>query len=68
MAFNMLFSKFEFLVMPFRLYNAPATFQTMMNGILQDLNFMVVYLNDILIFSDLDKEHQRHVQQVLNQL
>jgi hypothetical protein len=46
-AFNMLFSKFKFLAMPFRLYNAPATFQMMMNGILQDLDFMVVYLDDI---------------------
>jgi hypothetical protein len=40
----------------------------MMNGIMQDLDFVVVYLNDILIFSDSDKEHQEHVRQVLDRL
>ena len=53
--------------MPFRLTNAPATFQHFMNDIFQDMAdlFIVVNLNDILIFSKNKEDHQKHVWMVL---
>ena len=62
---------FEPLVMFFGLTNSPATFQTMMNDIFQDLIFMgkiVIYLDDILIFSKTLEEHREIVKQVLERL
>jgi hypothetical protein len=53
---------FEPLVMFFGLTNSPATFQTMMNDIFQDLimeGHVCVYLDDILIFTDSLEEHHR---------
>jgi len=54
---------FEYLVMPFGLTNAPATFQYFMNDIFHDMVdlFVVVYLDDILIFSDNLEQHREHV-------
>ena len=53
--------------MPMGLTNAPATFQHFMNDIFQDMSdlFIVVYLNDILVFSNSVNEHRNHVQRVL---
>jgi transposase InsO family protein len=62
---------FEPLVMQFGLCNAPATFQTMMNGILriEIINGkIVVYVDDILIFSTDLKSHREAVKQVLSKL
>lgn len=61
---------FEYLVMPFGLTNAPATFQTMINDVLRDFVdvFVVVYLDDILIFSKTLEEHKQHVHKVLQRL
>ncbi len=58
---------FEYLVMPFGLINALASFQAMINHVLQNYldQFMVVYLDDILIFSRTPEEHEQHVHQVL---
>ena len=56
--------------MPFRLANAPAVFQALVNNVLRDLlnHSVFVYFDDILIFSrDLEK-HQRHVRLVLQRL
>src|SRR6266481_9002008 len=64
------YSSFKFLVMPMGLTNAPATFQHFMNNIFQDMSdlFIVVYLDDILVFSNLVDEHHDRVQQVLTRL
>jgi len=48
--------------------NSLATFQTMMNDIFRDLiaeDIMVVYLDDILIFTRMEEEHAKAIQQVL---
>jgi hypothetical protein len=66
-AFRTRYGQFEYLVMPFRLTNAPATFQAYINktmiGILNE--FCVVYLDDILIYLNTEEEHVRHVREVL---
>jgi len=65
-AFITPFGHFEYLVVPFGLTNAPATFQTLMNSLLGHLHFVSVYLDDILIFSKSRSEHEDHLRQVLN--
>jgi len=62
---------FKPLVMFFGMTNSPATFQTMMNDIFQNLiaeGIVVVYLDDILIFTKTKKEHVQAVQRVLQVL
>ncbi|KAF5020439.1 hypothetical protein F66182_7518 [Fusarium sp. NRRL 66182] len=56
--------------MPFRLTNAPATFQQIINNVLQQYLdvFAVYYLDDILIFSNTEKQHKEHVHKVLQAL
>ena len=59
---------FEPLVMFFGLTNSPATFQNMMNNLLRDLvnrGKVIVYIDDIMIFTADIKEHQQVVQEVL---
>jgi hypothetical protein len=69
-AFRTRYGHYEYLVMPFGMANAPATFQNMMNEILRDLidNGVVVYIDDILIYSAEIEEHQRLVMEVLRRL
>jgi hypothetical protein len=61
---------FEWLVIPFGLANAPATFMRLMDDILQPFtnSFVVVYLDDILIFSNTWAEHLHHIRHVLQTL
>jgi hypothetical protein len=69
-AFRTHHGHFEFLVMPFGLYNAPATFHALMNDVLQPYlrRFVPVFFNDILIYSASWAEHLQHVAIVFNEL
>ena len=65
---------YEFRVMPFGLMNAPATFQRMMQKVLMGLNppdgpdFVSVYVDDVLVFSDTLGEHLQHLRLVIDKL
>lgn len=69
-AFRTRYGLFEYLVMPFGLTNAPATFQHFVNDIFRDLLdvCVVIYLDDILIYSDTLDSHRQHVRWVLSRL
>ncbi len=69
-AFNTHTGHFEYLVMPFGLSNSPAVFQALVNDVLRDMvdRFVFVYLDDILIFSQNERDHVQHVRRVLQRL
>ncbi|MCU1415826.1 MAG: hypothetical protein JWN80_3166, partial [Microbacteriaceae bacterium] len=69
-AFRTRYGLFEYLVVPFGLSNAPAVFQRYINECLHDLIdvYVIVYLDDILVFSKDIKEHEGHVREVLKRL
>ena len=69
-AFRCRYGLFEYNVMPFGLCNAPGTFQHYMNDTFRDFldEFLVIYLDDMLIYSKNLKEHKIHVWRVLEVL
>ena len=56
---------YEYLVLPFGLSNAPAAFQRAMNKLFSHLPFVLVYMDDILVYSKTEAEHKYHLSQVL---
>ena len=64
------YGHFEYFVMPFGLTNAPEIFQHLMNDIFREFldNFIVCYLDDILIYSKDIKQHEEHVRLVFDKL
>ena len=69
-AFRTRYGHFEYLVMPFGLANAPASFQGLINDTLRPFldRFATAYLDDIMIYSNTLEEHKEHVRQVLARL
>ena len=61
---------YEYNVMPFGLKNAPGTFQRLMDKILKEYinKFVVVYIDDIMIYSENFKDHIKHVEEVLEKM
>ena len=67
-AFVMPFGKHEFLMVPFGLAQAPAYFQLLMNKVLKGLKFAMMYLDDIIIFSQNELQHLEHLEIVFSHL
>jgi hypothetical protein len=68
--FQTRYGHYEFVVVPFGLTNAPTTFMCLMNGVFRDYldKFVIVFLDDILIYSKTEEEHEQHLRMVLQVL
>jgi hypothetical protein len=69
-AFITKFGTYEFKVMPFGLCNAPATFQRTMDKVLRGIkdDFVMVYLDDVIIYSKTFEEHLQHIDEVFGRI
>nr|GEW85984.1 reverse transcriptase domain-containing protein [Tanacetum cinerariifolium] len=69
-AFRTCYGHYEFQVMPFSLTNAPAVFMDLMNRVCKPYldKFVIVFIDDILIYSKDEKEHEEHLKAILELL
>ena len=69
-AFRTCYGHYEFMVMPFGLTNAPAVFMDLMNRVLREYldRFIIVFIDDILVYSPNVEEHTEHLTLVLQRL
>ena len=69
-AFRTRYGHYEWLVMPFGVANAPAQFMALVNDIFQDLldECLVIFLDDLIVYSRNEEEHQEHLRKVLDRL
>lgn len=69
-AFVTSYGLFQYTVLPFGMCNAPGTFQSYINEVLREhLDvFCMAYLDDVLVFSETEEEHDRHLYQVVKKL
>jgi hypothetical protein len=68
--FHTRYGHYEFVVVPFGLTNALATFMCLMNGVFKDYmnKFVIIFLDSILICSKIEEEHGNHLRMVLHVL
>ena len=66
-AFRIRYGHFEFLVMPFELMNAPVAFMDIMQRVFRPYldQFIIVFIDDILIYSDSAEQHAEHLRTAL---
>ncbi|KAL0544441.1 hypothetical protein IC582_019556 [Cucumis melo] len=69
-AFRSRYGHYEFIVMSFGLTNAPAVFMDLMNRVFREFldTFVIVFIDDILIYSKTEAEHEEHIRMVLQTL
>jgi hypothetical protein len=69
-AFRTRYSHYEFTVVPFGLSNAPVFFMCLMNGVFREYldKFVIVFLDDILVYSKSEEEHENNLRMVLKVL